>query len=257
MVAAPDAGNFVIACSQKCHADVIPEWESSNMTNTSQQYLVTDNDTFPHARESGAITGLHSLESTGNQIECYSNITRQRIRLPDHAFYLAQIHALDTLLCLGLNCTSRHRRVRQLFRLVSRLGDGMFWCLLMLGILATERSAAVVPVLHMATAGICGTLVYKAVKGRTLRPRPFEVNQTVIVGMAPLDRFSFPSGHTLHAVLFSVIALAYYPSLIWILLPFTLLVAASRLVLGLHYPSDVLAGAGMGALIASGSLMLA
>jgi undecaprenyl-diphosphatase len=44
--------------------------------------------------------------------------------------------------------------------------------------------------------------------------------------------------------------------LAWLLVPFTLLVAASRVVLGLHYPSDVLAGAALGALIASVFLAL-
>jgi undecaprenyl-diphosphatase len=40
------------------------------------------------------------------------------------------------------------------------------------------------------------------------------------------------------------------------LVPFTVLVAVSRVVLGLHYPSDVLAGAALGALIAEGVLSL-
>ncbi len=67
---------------------------------------------------------------------------------------------------------------------------------------------------------------------------------------------AFPSGHTLHAVGFSVVVLAYYPFLAWLVVPFTLLVAASRLVLGLHYPTDVLAGAVIGASIASASFGL-
>jgi undecaprenyl-diphosphatase len=68
--------------------------------------------------------------------------------------------------------------------------------------------------------------------------------------MPPLDRYSFPSGHTLHAVLFTTIAVAYAPSLVFVLLPFTLLIAASRVVLGLHYPSDVIVGALLGWMIA-------
>jgi undecaprenyl-diphosphatase len=56
-------------------------------------------------------------------------------------------------------------------------------------------------------------------------------------------------------VAFSGVALIYYPALAWLLLPFTLLVALSRVVLGLHYPSDVLAGAAIGAAIAAISFM--
>lgn len=66
----------------------------------------------------------------------------------------------------------------------------------------------------------------------------------------PLDRFSFPSGHTLHAVCFTLVACAHYPGLLLLLVPFTLLVAASRLILGLHWLSDVIAGAGIGGLMA-------
>ena len=73
---------------------------------------------------------------------------------------------------------------------------------------------------------------------------------------APLDRFSFPSGHTLHAVAFSLVAVHYYPGLIWLVLPFTALVAVSRLILGLHYPTDVLAGIALGGMVAMASLML-
>jgi undecaprenyl-diphosphatase len=57
--------------------------------------------------------------------------------------------------------------------------------------------------------------------------------------VAPLDEFSFPPD-TLHAVSFTIVALAYYPWLAPLLVPFTLGVALSRVVLGLHYPSDVL-----------------
>ncbi len=170
--------------------------------------------------------------------------------------YLHRMHDLDTDLCLCLNRTSRHLFVRRIFRLVSRLGDGLFWYAVMLGILLAQPEDGWMPVLHMAIAGASGTLLYKAIKGKTLRPRPFEVNQAIAIGIAPLDRFSFPSGHTLHAVAFSAVALTYFPALSWLLVPFTLMVAASRVVLGLHYPSDVLAGAAIGALIAWGSFTI-
>ncbi len=170
--------------------------------------------------------------------------------------YLHRMHDLDTALCLRFNRTSRHLLVRLLFRLVSRLGDGIFWYAVMGGILLADPADGLLPCLHMARAGLTGTVIYKWVKGRTLRPRPYQVHRAVRLEAAALDHFSFPSGHTLHAVVFSAVALAYYPALTWLLVPFTLLVAASRPVLGLHYPSDVLAGAAIGAMIAEISFWL-
>jgi len=79
----------------------------------------------------------------------------------------------------------------------------------------------------------------------------------VPAGATPLDRYSFPSGHTLHAVAFTVVATAHVPALAPILWPFAALVAASRVVLGLHYPTDVLAGALIGAALAGTSLSIA
>lgn len=170
--------------------------------------------------------------------------------------YLHRMHALDSLLCVKINRTSRNRWVCFSFRLVSRLGDGLFWYTVMLGIVLADPVHGSLPALHMGLAGLGGTLAYKWLKGKTLRPRPYEVHQAILLTGVPLDRFSFPSGHTLHAVVFTSVALAYYPMLALLLLPFTLLVALSRLVLGLHYPSDVLAGAAIGGLIAILSFIL-
>ena len=170
--------------------------------------------------------------------------------------YLNSMHRLDSNLCIAVNQTSQVRLIRDLFRLVSRLGDGLFWYSLMLLILLFEGSEGLLPVLHMALAGLSGTLLYKWLKGKTLRPRPFEVHQDIFMTGKPLDKFSFPSGHTLHAVVFGLVAINYYPALSFIIMPFVSMVALSRVVLGLHYPSDVLAGALVGSLIAALSFLL-
>lgn len=99
-------------------------------------------------------------------------------------------------------------------------------------------------------------MLYRWLKAKTSRPRPYQVNRAITCNARPLDQFSFPSGHTLHAVAFTTIAIAYYPQLALLLIPFAFLVALSRMVLGLHYPSDVLAGAAIGAAIAGISLIL-
>jgi len=170
--------------------------------------------------------------------------------------YLNRFNQIDGYLCVAVNHTSNYRLIRDFFRVISRLGDGVFWYGLMAIILINQAAASTIAVLHMVLAGLVGTLLYKWLKGKTLRPRPYEVRQDIWLTGTPLDKFSFPSGHTLHAVVFSVVSLSYYPELAIIVLPFTVLVGLSRVVLGLHYPSDVLAGALIGGLIAKLSFLI-
>lgn len=152
----------------------------------------------------------------------------------------------DLAWCLRLNRYSAHSAIAVFFKHISRLGNGRFWYTLIALIALFEGVSAWLPLFHMLlTAGV-GVLIYKELKLRTLRPRPYQVHQAVVLGERPLDHFSFPSGHTLHAVLFTVMLGYHFPALLPLLLVFTSLVALSRMVLGLHYPTDVLAGAFLG-----------
>lgn len=169
---------------------------------------------------------------------------------------LQQIKIWDMELCAFCNRRSRSFTVRNFFRLASRLGDGVFWYALMIALLLQHGTDALPAVVHMLAVGLCGTLIYKLIKGKTLRPRPFNVYPAIQCAGKALDQFSFPSGHTLHAVAFSIITVAYYPELLWLVAPVATLVALSRPILGLHYPSDVLAGAALGVLIAASSLQI-
>ncbi len=169
---------------------------------------------------------------------------------------LQQISRWDLELCVFFNRQSRCLSIRSLFRIASRLGDGVFWYVLMSALLLHYRAEALPAVIHMILAGGTGTMIYKLIKSKTLRPRPFNVSPDVICVSKALDQFSFPSGHTLHATVFSIVAVHYFPVLIWLVLPFSMLVALSRPILGLHYPSDVLAGALIGAVLAAVSIFL-
>jgi len=169
---------------------------------------------------------------------------------------LQALRRWDERACARLNRAIQVRALLHAFRAVSRLGDGVFWYALMLALLLAHGAAAAIPVLHMLGVGITCTLLYRALKQGTLRPRPYQVHAHIAAGMAPLDRFSFPSGHTLHAVAFTLVAAAHYPWLAAPLAGLAALIAASRMVLGLHYPSDVLAGAALGAVVASSSFAL-
>lgn len=136
------------------------------------------------------------------------------------------------------------------FRLVSTLGDGSFWVALALVLPLLFGGRALDTVARMAVVGVAATLVAKALKLMTARARPFLAHPGIPAGARPLDAGSFPSGHTLHAVAFTGVVVPELPATALVLVPFTLAVAASRVVLGLHYPSDVLAGAAVGGALA-------
>ena len=170
---------------------------------------------------------------------------------------LERIARWDGAVALRLNRGAGRRRwLCAALRVVSRLGDGIAWYAMMLALLLRFGADAVAAVLHMIVAGIACTLLYKLIKRGTVRPRPYQAQPGIMLFAAPLDRFSFPSGHTLHAVAFTLVAVTYYPWLAWFAVPFTLLVAASRVILGLHYPSDVVAGVAIGAVVAGASFLI-
>ena len=159
---------------------------------------------------------------------------------------LDRFNHLDLALCLQFNRLAHFPLWCRVFQVVSRAGNGVFWYTLMALMIAVDGYAAMPTVGRMVLASLLGLVIYKWLKARTSRPRPCEVYAAVCAAAPALDRFSFPSGHTLHAVSFSLVACSSYPHLALCLYPFAALVAISRPVLGLHYPSDVLAGAAIG-----------
>lgn len=168
----------------------------------------------------------------------------------------ARLQATDLEWCLRLNRQSARRGTAVFFKSISRLGDGKFWISMAL---AAGLIGGVSTVPQLAWSGVTtflGFRLYRFLKKTTVRPRPYQVHQAIELGERPLDHFSFPSGHTLHAVLITLLLGAIVPVLYWVMVPFTVLIALSRMVLGLHYPTDVIAGAMLGAVIASLSLGL-
>lgn len=168
-----------------------------------------------------------------------------------------RLAAVEHHWCLRANTLCARRLPLHYFATVSRLGDGGFWYGLMVLLVLTDGLDGLRASLHLAATGLVALLLYTCLKRWTRRPRPFARDLRIRAWVAPLDEFSFPSGHTLHAVAFSVVAIAYYPGLAWLLVPFAASVAVSRVVLGLHYPSDVLAATGLGGGLALTSLWLA
>src|SRR5438552_16577135 len=103
-------------------------------------------------------------------------------------------------------------------------------------------------------AAVLGIFVFKALKRLSQRPRPCQIEPHCWSKVLPPDKFSFPSGHTMTSFSIALVVSYFYPSLEGMLFPLALSIAVSRIVLGMHVLSDVLAGVGIGVALGCASI---
>ncbi len=169
-----------------------------------------------------------------------------------------RLDLLEWQLCRRIGRYNLYRPWLAILRLASRLGDWPAWVLLIASQPLLHGPAGWPRLLQYALTALLAIAVYRRVKTRLCRERPFITFVGNVDCREPArDRYSFPSGHTMHAVMFCVLATAHSPWLLPLLVPLSLLIAVSRVALGLHYLSDVLAGAVIGLGFAHASLALA
>jgi undecaprenyl-diphosphatase len=152
----------------------------------------------------------------------------------------------DHRLMRRVNRWSAPRWVRLWMICATRGGDGWLWYAL-LGVLLlfgdSSRFAAVGAGVVAAGSGIA---VFLSLKRLTGRKRPCQIEPHCWATLLPPDKFSFPSGHTITAFAVATPVVLFYPSLAVGVLFCAFSIAASRILLGMHFLSDVLAGAMVG-----------
>lgn len=155
---------------------------------------------------------------------------------------IRQITAGDRRLMLRLNRWQAPLWVRKWMLLATRGGDGWLWgtigTLILLFGGERRREALEAGFVSLGAA----QLTFFVVKRLIGRERPCATETHCWSNLLPPDRFSFPSGHTISAFAITFSMGLYYPALLAGLIFCALSVAASRVILGLHYLSDVVAG---------------
>ncbi len=141
------------------------------------------------------------------------------------------------------------RWIRHWMLLATRGGDGWLWYSLCLLLLVFGGEGRFVAVGSAAIASSLGVAVFLFLKRAFGRKRPCSIQPHCWATLLPPDQFSFPSGHTISAFAVAVPLAIVYPMLTVLLIFAALSVAASRVVLGMHFLSDVLAGIAVGGLL--------
>jgi undecaprenyl-diphosphatase len=163
---------------------------------------------------------------------------------------LQRLADIDARLFLAINKLHRYLRLERLVRLISFTGDGHFY--VALGVtLAFLYPLDGQKLQWVALLGFAIELpIYWVLKNSFRRRRPFNVVKALAPLLKPSDEFSFPSGHTAAAFMMACCVSAFFPSAVLPMYLWASLIGISRVMLRVHFLSDILAGMVLGTSVA-------
>ena len=152
------------------------------------------------------------------------------------------------------------RFLNRSFRLISWSANGYLYPFIAIYVFLTFDATFSKPfLLSAAVAFPIERILYHFLKKSMKRDRPFEKIDDVYFRVRPPDKFSFPSGHTASAFLVMTLLSSFFniPALQIGTFMWAAMVGVARVYLGVHYPTDVLAGALLGICTAEIGMWLA
>lgn len=161
-----------------------------------------------------------------------------------------QIQSSDHRLMRRVNRWRAPRWFRLLMIVATRMGDGWLWYGAAAAVLIWGGPSRLAAIGSAGLAVLSGIGVFLLLKRVSHRRRPCELEPHCWASILPPDQFSFPSGHTITAFAIALTLGSFYPAFQVPLLVIAAGIAASRIILGMHFLSDVLAGSVIGVLLA-------
>ncbi len=136
-------------------------------------------------------------------------------------------------------------RIKRVARGISSTGDGHFYAVFsVLLLIFYSKGQALFNLL--AFSFMVELPVYWLLKNSIRRIRPCHASESVQADFEPSDKFSLPSGHTAAAFVFASGLFIFLPVLGALCLVWACFIGVSRIALAVHYPTDIIAGAGLG-----------
>jgi undecaprenyl-diphosphatase len=159
------------------------------------------------------------------------------------------LFAPDNNLMRRFNRWRAPRWVRWWMLLATRAGDGWLWGMIGIAVLLSSDPERFRAIEAAGFAVASGIVLFHKVKRMVGRIRPRDIEPHCWAHIVTRDKFSFPSGHSTTAFAVALSLGSFYPEIMPILLVLATNVAVSRIVIGMHYLSDVVVGSGMGVLL--------
>ncbi len=129
----------------------------------------------------------------------------------------------------------------------TRLGDGWIWYTVGIALLLFGGEMRFIAFAASASAEAAAVFLFRFIKNASKRKRPCHLEAHCWANVLPPDQFSFPSGHSMSAFAIAIPLCIFYPELQAPLLALSLSIAVSRVILGMHFVSDVVVGSLLGA----------
>ena len=163
--------------------------------------------------------------------------------------FFQRVHHWDTLAFLWVHVTKAFP-YRKSVRVISHTGDGPMYLVIAAALLLLDPVCGSDFFWSGIIAYVFDVSLYLLLKNLIKRDRPAVKIDFYEAWITPSDQFSFPSGHTAAAFLFACLIANYYPLFALLAFIWAGCIGASRVLLGVHYPTDTVAGATLGSLCA-------